>query len=457
MTNYGKFCRTQLIFRFQIADSPLHPEIGESVIAKFRDPEYSRVSLWKSIQNAVETRPGIKQTDFSKGLSDDQIVAELKQEVEILFDDPRESFHTLILRTNGLDDGHVINVIYQSYVDLLKVEEIRIWEEQIAELEENVRFFEAALNKPASGSSSAVRDVTEESLQNDQRLLVGLKAGFDKKVSSLEFAIFELPEPEFEYGKLLGWWFVPVLVPVLISVLIFVIMNRHDVKMDLVPDDTADSTTSKSKGYSVSAGLLLSGFALAFALVPWFMQTPKYECSARIRLKAKGSPFLTPLENFKNMQDFLSLQPIKKDTLSQFLSDNKWVTSLDQYSEFKVDPDKTSLSAFNQDPELALEKVLSDNLEWKADKLGAGFFDVSFSSIEPNDTTLILSILIVTFRKRYETAFDVFYVTEPPKKAKKVLSFPVWRMVIFGAIGFVAGCFLLFAMRVFQKPKSVQN
>jgi len=455
LTNYGSFYRTELEFRIQETDSPLHPKFSGQVLADSRSVERSIISPW-SIQNAVDIRSEIKSVAAFAEYSSDEIVGKLKDNLKIVVAPTEEDLDKIILHTSNSDDGSVVlSAIFKSYVELLRDEELRVWEEQIAEIESNISFFEAVLDKRSSEKTSMMRDLTEESLRNDQKQLDELRIGFDEKASSLELYLINVSETEFDYERLLRRSVIPVLMPLLIGVLVVGVGALYSRRKQAT--DRITLSTPPSRGWSISTFAIPLVFALAAVLIPWMIQPAVYANSARIRIEPKAAPLMTPMQSFNGMLDLLKREPFKTNTLEAFLNDSKWVTSLDQYSGYKIDPEATTFYSFQEDPDKALRQVLSDNLEWKADEHGPGFFEVSFSSADPNDTTLILQTMVQAFRKRYSAALDVSYVGKRSGRAKKVMNFPVWRMIVFGIIGLMLGCVFLFVSRWFRAKVAVKN
>ena len=422
---------TQLIFRLDETSSPLHPEFVEPVIAQSKTPDRSIVSAW-NIRNAIKMDPAIRKMTSFDGLSTDEIVAEFKERLELRLDEPKEDFHKVILFSANDDNGtRILETLYDSYIDLMEEEEIRCWSQRITELEKSIEFFKKVLNGSQMESSLTTREMAETSLAKDEDEIRALRVGFDERVSSMEFAKLDLSkaDPEPRLGRLILSIGVVFLLPIAIVSLVVIVSRSQAKGNSHEPGDVGAPPRRRRWKLSARQIILPVALALLGALTPVLMAAPSYSSTCRLRIIAQKAPGATPLESFQNLLDIQRRVPFKEATIGQFISRHKWVTTLDQYSQLPED---------HEDPDNPLKRLLTDSLEWKEDELGAGFFDLKFTSDNSAESQMLLEVLTKCFKESYEGILDVNYVSTP-SESEKNWTFRKNAMIICAVLGLILG------------------
>ena len=85
-----------------------------------------------------------------------------------------------------------------------------------------------------------------------------------------------------------------------------------------------------------------------------------------------------------------------------------------------------------------MKRLLTDSLEWKEDELGAGFFDLKFTSDNSAESQMLLEVLTKCFKESYEGILDVNYVSTP-SESEKNWTFRKNAMIICAVLGLILG------------------
>lgn len=415
---------SELIFRLLESPNSLHPEFVDHINTQIRTSERSIVSRW-NIRNAVETRQSVRELIPFDGLSNEEIVSFIEENLELRFDDPKEGLvKVTVFATSESDGRDILKSIYDSYVDLMKEEEIRNWRQQIAELEENIEFFERVASDSKMDSTAATKNLAATSRIKDEKACRALKVGFDERVSSIEFQMLDSysPSPETSAAGLALVFLFIVLLPASI-VLVVVFVSRSQSK-NTIPEIAAGEPSRpwrwKLSAMQIALPILLATLG---ALLPFLIASPSWSSNCRLKVVAKSAPGSPPMKSFQNLLELQRREPFKIATLDRLVSRYQWVGTLDQYSDLESEE---------------LKPLLSDQLEWEQDELAAGFIDLKFTSDDAAESQTLLLMVVKCFRERYYGSLDVKYMSDPTE-AEKNWKFRKVASIFVGILGFIFG------------------
>ena len=415
---------SELIFRLQEASSPLHPEFVEQMGALSRTPERSIISRW-NIQNAVETYASIRELAPFDGLSNEEIVSGIEEELEVCFDDPKEGLHKVTVFAANESDGHeILEALYHSYVDMMKEEEIRSWRNQIAELDENIEFFKKVVSDPKVESTATTKRLADTSRVKDENARRALSVGLDERVSSIAFQMVDISSPSLKHtiGSVAMRLLFIALLPV--SIVLAVVFVSRSQSKNQVPE-VANDKPSRLRRWKLSPMQIALPIVLAAvgALLPFLIVSPSWSSSCRLKVVGRVAPGSPPMATFQKLSELQLREPFKIATLDRFVSQNKWVSTLDQYSDLRAEK---------------LKPLLTDQLEWKQDELGAGFIDLKFTSDDSMESQVMLMVIVKCFKEQYRGSLDVKYMNSPTE-AEKNWTFRKKSMIVVGVLGFIFG------------------